>query len=246
MEVKTTQTYQVCRTGKLNQYYTLYVWQIIKGENFYHESYYFRQNLSIELDKAIETAQKLMPIDANCELEVMGSPKKEYCNLQAYGMEWRKTPKGFCANPTPQFWDVWRQNKANLKSIGFSVFKPEDQGFIVFFRNTTNEEMIESFSELEQMKVTITGNHLGSIKERLRSLQVSIIYANRCEGDYGDYSVYTFETSEGHKLKTYYSGKNRYEVGQQLVLSATVKDHVISGGEKTTIITRMKVQHVVA
>lgn len=239
--------YQICRTGKLNQFYTLYILQRIIGKGLCLNNCYFVKNLSLDIDKSVtEVKEMISKQNHTCEIDIIETDKTEYCDLQAYSMNWRKTPKGFCADPTNQFWDIWRQHKVKLKSIGFSVFKPENQGFIVFFRNTTNEAMAESFAELEDMEVTISGNHLGEIKERLRSVQVTIIHAERKIGDYGDYSVYTFTDNEGNKLKTYYSGKHRYKKDQKLVLSATVKDHVINGGDKLTIITRMKVQHVTA
>lgn len=244
---------EVCRTGKLQQFYTLYVYRTIVNGGFCLESRQYVQNVAMSDDKAdangyafYEKRKEVMEgawgVDSyNCFYDFLESPKREYCDLTAFGYSWKKTPKGFCTNPDKNFWEIWKQHKTALKEAGFAVFKDTYGDFILFFRNCPEEEMLAAFELLEekQNSLVVVGDHIGDIKERIRDIQVVVTKVYGCDGPWGYSQKCTFEDCNGNIIRTSYSGSKKIEVGSVISLTATVKKHDVFDGKKVTFVNRI-------
>lgn len=250
--MKTYESYEVCRTGKLNQFYTLYVFRTVVSGTFALETRRFMQNLSIDERQAWkkgvaiyterkETFSDLIG-DYSASIDMIDSPRRLYCDLKAFGMDWRKTEKGFCTEPTQEFWQMWRQYKTILKEAGFSVFKGDTGSFILFFRNTTDEKMQEAFKILDDKKANqvTTGNYVGELKQRLKNIKVIVKSVFCSSGYYGDSQCATFEDEEGNTYKTFYSGDSKIIKGEFYSLTGTVKKHEERDGVRQTVLNRIK------
>ena len=58
------------------------------------------------------------------------------------------------AEPTPEFWDLWREAKEDLKSAGISISKDKDSGswLAMFWRPVAQEEQVEAKEALDASK----------------------------------------------------------------------------------------------
>ena len=246
--MKIIENYEVCRTGKLHQYYTLYIHKTINNHSFFLESYNFIQNLSKNENDAWNKAAEIHDDHKKTminswgmdsyfsQVDMFDSPKREYCDLKAFGYSWKKTEKGFITEPSQDFWNVWREFKSILKDAGFSVFKNDDNIFILFFRNTTQENMINAFNLLDNKKASqITqGNFIGKISDKIKSLPVTVLSSFVGNGFYGPYQMITMKNENGDRLRCKYSGKKVIENGANILINATITEHKIFDGFNTT------------
>ena len=236
--------YHICRTGKLEQFYTLYTTTTVSyGDNFFNQVCSFQQNLSHNEDEAISKVKEMISSSRepdNTFIDFCDSTKKEYCDLKAFGFKWKKTPKGFMANLNKyyipsyskdddiveaeehnnlvdNFWRTWREKKSIMKEAGFSVFKADD-GFKLFFRNCPNEEMYERMSLLEN-KYEVQGEFVGGIGERLKDIEVTC--EKFIEDEQTHYGYNRVETTTTLRLwfKT--------EAGEQIFTKYTGKKYVL-------------------
>ena len=79
--------------------------------------------------------------------------------------------------------------------------------------------------------------YLGEIKERLRDLNVTLTAVRSFDGFYGTTFIYTFVYNENILIWMTSSCKD-IEVGDELILTGTVKDHSEYKGVKQTKLTR--------
>ncbi len=79
--------------------------------------------------------------------------------------------------------------------------------------------------------------YMGEIKERLRDLEVTLTAARSFEGFYGTSFIYTFEYNENVLVWITNSCKD-LEVGDNVILTGTVKDHKVYKNVKQTILSR--------
>ncbi len=250
--VKHIAEYEVCRTGKLSQFYTLFIHRQVTGDGFSILSRSFIQNLAHDEQEAWEKAQEIYNNDKDrmtaawgdeyfSSIDIIDSPKREYCDLKAFGYEWKKTPKGFRTYPDNEFWTLWRQYKTPLKEAGFSVFKGDDLQFILFYRNTTEENMIKAFELLDKKKSeqVIEGEYVGEVKERLRGMRVTVESVYKGSNHWGDFQTAVFIGEGGIKLRTKYGGQKQIEEGSVIDVDATVKDHKVFDGHKVTLVNRI-------
>lgn len=93
------------------------------------------------------------------------------------------------------------------------------------------------------VRVTMDGPHVGSVGERLRKQEVTVLKASSIDGYYGVKTVVTFLTEGRSKLTWFASGDQTelYPVGQTMVITFTVKEHETHEKYgKQTIIQRVK------
>ena len=241
--MKIYEEFEICRTGKLKQFYTLYIYRVITSPGFYNEVYRFEQNLAHEEEDAIKKAEELAEINRSKGWKVLVNvreePRREYCDLKAFGLEWKKTEKGFTSSlseygeDVQNFWKLWRTDKSLLKEVGFAVFKSEYDGkFYAFFRNMSNEDMVKAFDtlhELQNSKV-VTGEYVGEIGERLKGIEVEVVKVFKKQGGIYSYyqneqidKLYTFKDENGVTYFTKYTG-NKYDVneGDKVIIDGTI------------------------
>jgi hypothetical protein len=136
-------TVHVCRTGKKEQFYTLYYELIGRTKFGSFGSCRYLQNLAHDLadamDKAqshYESAKKRWAHNENVEvrLEVHQEPRPIYVNFEAFGLEFKMAAsrKVWWSKPNKAFWDLWKQEKQAIKEAGYWVKRMDDGGWCVF------------------------------------------------------------------------------------------------------------------
>ena len=79
--------------------------------------------------------------------------------------------------------------------------------------------------------------YIGSIKERVRDLDVVLTGSREIDGYYGSSTIYTFKEGENVLIWITSSCKD-IETGEHLLLTGTVKEHKIYNGVKQTYLSR--------
>lgn len=135
-------TLHICRTGKKEQYYTLYHEGII--ENGHLRNYFcsYNGNLALDLEKAYEKALLRFEDIVNSkfyrvvELEYWETPRQIYNKMEAFGTEFKtaKSGKVMWANATEEFWTLWREKKDEIKEAGFWVKRADSGDWLVFVK----------------------------------------------------------------------------------------------------------------
>ena len=82
----------------------------------------------------------------------------------------------------------------------------------------------------------------GEVKQRLRGLKVIVTKVQCWEGDYGLTTLVIFRTGEGRTVKWFASGAKDIEVGDNLVVDATIKKFEEYNGVKQTVVTRATIK----
>ena len=131
----------VCRTGKKEQFYTLYHEGVIKREFGTNGFCDFRQNLAHSLTDALEKATDTFNqlVESNfwdaVSIQYHETPRMKYNKWNAFGAEFKtaKSGKVMWAHATPAFWDFWKAEKQTIKDAGFWV-KKMDSGWMIFCR----------------------------------------------------------------------------------------------------------------
>jgi len=255
--MKIYETYCICRTGKTKQFFTLYIERLLINGCFSKDSCFFVQNLAHDRDEAIDKVEKMVAErkewsghleDHACDIDFYDSKKREYCDLKAFEMEWKKSAKGFYIRIDKLFqedqkviWDMWRIDKDLLKGAGFSVFAGRDTGqWFFFFKNCNNDEMDKKFSVLKTAKENkvITGEYIGKIKERI-SIDATLTAIKEKNTQYGITKILNFESDKGDLVSYYTGSKEVPEIGTKRNLIGTVKCHKEYNGVCRTVINRM-------
>lgn len=239
--------FEIARTGKLAAMYTLYIENVVSGDNFCFQNRFFVQNLSMEEGPAWDKANTIKEkyeagnSDLKTTIDLFDSPKREYCDMKAFGIEWKKTEHGFRAYPDNGFWDIWRKHKSLLKDAGFSVFKSDTGEFIAFFFNTSQEEMVKALQSMNG-KIEVaeeTGSYAGKTGDRLKGIKVIVNKLFESQTMYGLSQILHFSDEEGRAYKSKYSGKHEFEEGREYSIAATIKELTILDGTRTTVVNRI-------
>lgn len=251
MSFKINEDYHICRTGSLEQYYTLYVTRTISNESFYNQTCYYWQNLSFTEEESIKKVKEIIKNrkgSAERSIDFSDSKKREYCNLEAFGFKWKKTPKGFIVNLFElenslrnKFWRLWKEKKPALKKAGFSVFKRDRDSdvFILFFKNCPEDELPGKLALLD-VDYPIEGDYIGKLGERLKNVPVTCSKLSHSTGIYGPKIKIHFLTENGTKIITDYQGtKYQPEEGKKYDLTGTVTKQDIFSFIKTTVVNRI-------
>ena len=130
----------VCRTGKKEQYYTLYEEALVVNKIRTTHTVYYVQNLSHKLEVASEKAQNKAReyVDSKfwhtVEIEYHDSPRMVYNKMEAFGAEFTTSKSGttMWARATPEFWEQWKTNKQEIKDAGFWVKKTDSYQWLIF------------------------------------------------------------------------------------------------------------------
>ena len=122
----------VCRTGKKEQFYTLYnEGLIVKNEGGVIRRRHFcnyQQNLAFKKSDAMEKAEEFrMKWDNgfwdSIEIQYWDSPRMIYSKFEAFGVEFKtaKSGKHMWARANQAFWAQWKDDKQMVKAAGFWV-----------------------------------------------------------------------------------------------------------------------------
>lgn len=139
-------TLHVCRTGKKEQYYTLYHEGLAILPMRCAMFCKYQGNLSYQKDKAVAKARvKMAELFATgfwriVQIEIWDSPRLIYSVMEAFGLEFvvAKSGKVMWAVANDEFWEQWRNDKQAVKDAGFWVKNMNDE-WVVFIK--TDEDV---------------------------------------------------------------------------------------------------------
>lgn len=100
----------------------------------------------------------------------------------------------------------------------------------------------EQVKEAERKANPAVQGFLGEPKERLKDLSVTVTGLKYIDGAYGTTTLVSMRAASGHTVKWFASGVKEFGIGQELVMTATVKAHEQYNGQDQTMITRAKVK----
>jgi hypothetical protein len=86
--------------------------------------------------------------------------------------------------------------------------------------------------------------HIGNIGERIKGIKAVITMVRGFDGQFGECFMVLFEDSDGNKFKWFTSTDVDYEVGDEVVVTGTVKKHDAYKGVKQTVLTRCNIKVV--
>jgi hypothetical protein len=95
--------------------------------------------------------------------------------------------------------------------------------------------------EAEARRPKLPSNHIGTVKERLRNLEVEVTGTKFLEGRFGLTTLVNFVDANGNRLKWFGTGEHDLPVGSKVKLTGTVKAHEEFNGIKQTVLTRCDV-----
>jgi len=97
-------------------------------------------------------------------------------------------------------------------------------------------ERIEAAKKAREGKLN---EHVGSIKERLRDLDLTVVFSKYQDGgDWGISTLAKFEDAEGRGYTWWATGDRPFEKGDKVKLTGTVKKHDEHEGRKSTVLSR--------
>ena len=208
--------YEVGRTGKLQQYYTLYRFMDCGVTGFWHRNNYsYIKNLSHDLDKALAEAEKIA--GDTTSVDYVESPKEEYDEFKAFDLTWKNGRNCYFSYPNNDFWAIWRDNKDSLKQMGFWVSKPKGTSeFMVFCRLDESKEI----TELPELKTEYP-----SIENGRQLLSGKLTNVKESISDYGVSLRATFELESGYKINgTLPKGLSVEDIGKTFSFNGTIED----------------------
>jgi hypothetical protein len=97
------------------------------------------------------------------------------------------------------------------------------------------------FEQKEQSKADVS-RHVGTVKERINGLKVTLISQREIETSFGISTLVKFVTEEGNKLSWFTSSCTGKQIGEKLIIDATIKGHSEYNGVKETKVTRVKIK----
>lgn len=123
--------FEVGRTGKLKQHFTLYQYSKVASDHFRNETRIYFHNLGFDLKQAMIKAKK---IAGSLPIDVYNSDREIINKFEAFGLHWNNGKNCYYADPNQEFWEAWKQYKSELKEEDFYVTKHPKYGFTVFFK----------------------------------------------------------------------------------------------------------------
>lgn len=98
--------------------------------------------------------------------------------------------------------------------------------------------------KLDALKPKSTSEWVGEEKDRITDLLVTVKNIHRYESRYGYGRIYTFEDENSNIIKWFTSSNPQIDAGEQVLMSATIKELSEYKGEKQTVIIRPKFKSV--
>ena len=96
---------------------------------------------------------------------------------------------------------------------------------------------------LSTLKPKSDSEYVGEVKERLRDLRVTLTGCRTFDGFYGETTIYTFKYDRNTLVWMTSSCKD-IEVGEEVLLTGTVKSHDVYNNEKQTRLSRCIIKKV--
>ena len=127
-------------------------------------------------------------------------------------------------------------NLQKLIEMGYVPFK--FMGFACSMVSSYNREMYKK-EEHEKIE-SLPSDHVGEVGERLKGIQVKVLFTKMFESMYGTSELYIFQDASGNIMKTFYSGsKWSYDKDDMVLLTGTIKKHSEYNGKKETMLNRV-------
>lgn len=113
-------------------------------------------------------------------------------------------------------------------------FTWDDEQKVSFMKTGTRDRIDLIFNPIEKTN----SQFVGEIKERLRDLQVEVKNISGFDSEYGYKYVYTFRDADENLYTWFTTSQQPVHIGSKVILTGTVKAHVVYKGSKTTQLTR--------
>lgn len=145
------------------------------------------------------------------------------------------------AEATLEFWkNVNPENNDYLlnctKLVKMGYVPSKFMGFACSMVSTYQREMEKNIVKADMPE----SNHVGQVGDRLKRVQVKVLYAKNIESDWGVSTLYGFQDSLGNIYKTFYSGSNwSADKDDVLIIDGTIKKHDEFKGSKQTMLNRV-------
>lgn len=97
---------------------------------------------------------------------------------------------------------------------------------------------------IEEAKGPSLSEWVGEVGQKVKEIPVTLKNIYGYDGRYGYSEIYIFVDDNLNKLTWFTASKPKVNIGDKVLLTATIKKHDIYRNEKTTIITRAKVQSI--
>ena len=145
------------------------------------------------------------------------------------------------AEATLEFWkNVNPENNDYLlnctKLVKMGYVPSKFMGFACSMVSTYLREMEKTAVKADMPE----SNHVGQIGDRLKRVQVKVLYTKNIESEWGVSTLYGFQDSLGNIYKTFYSGSNwSANKDDVLFIDGTIKKHDEFNGSKQTMLNRV-------
>lgn len=136
----------------------------------------------------------------------------------------------------------WYSCKPLDVPVGYGMVSVKFEDVYEWFPMTKRFELKENAKEcadaaLSALLPESKSEYIGSIKERIRDLEVEVTGSREISGYYGISTVYTF--ANGDNVLTWITSSCKdIKVGDHVLLTGTVKEHKLYNGVKQTILSR--------
>ena len=118
--------------------------------------------------------------------------------------------------------------------FGFWKFFPHFVGYVAHIVGKYRKEQARA----------ATLQYPAEIGERIKKVPVTVQSVKEFFGNYGSTFLIQFRTDHSHALKTFYSGNDRFNEGDKVLLTGTVKAQEDNQYGKGTMLSRIKVDSV--
>lgn len=114
---------------------------------------------------------------------------------------------------------------------------------IPFYRREIEKQVAKAKQASQFAQQALSSNYVGEVGDRLYGIHVSVLSHQELESNFGMTNLFRFQDDKGNVYSWFGTGAAAYgmEVGNDYVISASVKKHQEYKGRKETILTRVKI-----
>ena len=114
----------------------------------------------------------------------------------------------------------------------------EEQG-VVFMKNGTREKLADIFNPIEKTN----SEFVGEIGDRIHRVPMIVKNISGFDSEYGYKYVYIFLDEQENIYSWFTTSSQPITIGQPVLLTGTIKGHVVYRGNKNTQLLRCKIEH---
>lgn len=143
---------------------------------------------------------------------------------------------------------MWYAATADYCPDGYELAEVQVKDYIDWFPQSLRFEFkAEAQKEIRKLLTPpsiFSSETVGSIKERLRDMQVKFLGGRGFEGQYGYTHIYRFVDTDNHLFTWFTTKELDYQENEEVLLTGTVKNFNDYNGEISTVVTRCIIKSV--